>query len=356
MHDINFLSHYFPAPKFLDTPYVGIDISPLAVRMMEIIDRPSRRVGNYAEAPLQNPFAITEGASTEVKDILKKWKKEYKLEYVKASLPEEKAYLFDTEVEFGSEEKMRNAIEFSLEENVPLSGKDVLFDYRLIGESEKKGFIKVAVTVLPSQVIDAYHALFRECGLEPISFLIEAQAVSRALIGRGDKGTYLMVNIGKTRTGVFIASNGAVQFTSTVPIGSSDFTMALQNQLSLEESAAEILKEKKGLIRTDNNEALAPLLGVAQQFREEIEKVYVYWNKHHATPDAITSIQKVIVCGREALTPGFKEYLNQALKLPIETGNVWTNFASFDEYVPPLPLAHALNFSAAIGLALPENE
>jgi Tfp pilus assembly PilM family ATPase len=97
-------------------------------------------------------------------------------------------------------------------------------------------------------------------------------------------------------------------------------------------------------------------MGTAALFRQEIEKVYVYWNKHRSSVDASVSIQKVILSGKEALTPGFKEYLNQTLKLPIEVGNVWSNLASFDEYVPPIPLALSLNFGAAIGLALPENE
>jgi type IV pilus assembly protein PilM len=356
MNDINFLSKYFPAPNFLDMPYVGIDISPVCIRMMEIIDHPTRRVGRYAEIPLTTPFLITDGDHQEVKEILKKWKKEYKLEYIKATLPEEKAYLFDTEIEYTSEEKMRSSIEFSLEENVPLSGSDVLFDYRIISESEKKGFIKIAVTVLPTEVVSAYLELFHECDLQPISFLIEAQALSRALIQRGDQGTYLIVNINKTRTGVFIVSGGAVQFTSTVPIGSNDFTKTLEKELSISTTEAETLKEAQGFSRTGDNKILPPLMNTAALFRQEIEKVYVYWNKHHTSVDATVSIQKIILSGKEALTPGFKEYFNQTLRLPIEVGNVWSNLASFDEYVPPLLLTTALNFGAAIGLALPENE
>lgn len=355
MNDNNFLSRHFPAPNFLDTPYVGIDISPVAIRMIEITSHPSRKVGRYAELPLANPFIIT-GDTKEVKDILKKWKKDHKLEYVKVSLPEEKAYLFDTEVEFAADAKMRGSIEFSLEENVPLSGADVIFDYRLIGESQKKGFINVAVTVLPCDVVTAYLDLFHECDLKPISFLIEAQALSRALVPRGDQGTYIIVNISGTRTGVFIVSGGAVQFTSTLPIGSADFTKALVSKLALSEADAATLKESKGLMRVEGNPALDPLTNTATLFRQEIEKVYTYWTKHKSNTGPSALVQKVIITGREALVPGFREYLNQTLRLPVEVGNVWANLASFDEYVPPLPLPVALNFGAAIGLALPENE
>jgi type IV pilus assembly protein PilM len=353
-----FFSTYFPAPKFLDMSSVGIDISPLAIRMMEITDRSSLKVGKYAEANLKTPFVITDGDQREVKDILKKWKKDYNLTYIKASLPEDKAYLFDTEIEFGTEAAMRSSIEFSLEENVPLSGPEVIFDYRLIGESTKEGFVKVAVTVLPVGVVNNYLALFHECGLTPISFVTEAQGLSRALITRGDLGTYLIVNIHHTKTSVFIISKGAVQFTSTVAIGSLDFVKALQTQFSLSQEEAEKMKETKGFTRSEgqDKDILVALINTASVFRGEIEKVYLYWNKHRVSIDPTEAIQKVILSGKEALTLGFKEYLNQTLKVPTERGNVWLNVTNFDNYIPPLPLATALNFGTAIGLALPENE
>ena len=353
-----FFSTYFPAPKFLDMSYVGIDISPLTIRMMEITDRASLKVGKYAEANLTTPFVITEGDNKEVKDILKKWKKDYNLTYIKASLPEDKAYLFDAEIEFGTEAVMRSSIEFSLEENVPLSGPEVIFEYRLIGDGTKEGFVKVAVTVLPVGVVNSYLTLFHECGLIPISFVTEAQGLSRALIARGDLGTYLIVNIHHTKTSVFIISKGAVQFTSTVAIGSLDFVKTLQNQFPISQEEAEKIKEAKGFTRGEgqDKDILMVLIKTASLFREEIEKVYVYWNKHRVSVDKTQAIQKVILSGREANTLGFKEYLNQTLKVPTEKGNVWLNVTNFDNYIPPLNLATALNFGTAIGLALPENE
>ena len=335
---------------------VGIDISQLAIRMIEITGQSNLKVGKYAEAVLSTPFIISEGDQKEAKEILKKWKKDYKLEYIKASLPEEKAYLFETEIAFGDDTAMRGSIEFSLEENVPLSGAEVIFDYRLIGDGSKEGFVKVAVTVLPLEVVNSYLGFFHECGLTPVSFMIEAQALSRAIINRGDLGTYLIVNIHKTKTAVFIISKGAVQFTSTVPFGSLDFTKAIQTQLSITPEEANKIKETKGFTKSEDNQTLATLVSTASVFRQEIEKVYVYWNKHRVTVDPTEAIQKIILSGKEALTVGFKEYLNQSLKVPTEVGNVWINLGSFDDYVPPLPLPQALNFGTAIGLALPENE
>lgn len=356
MNDNNFLTRYFPAPNFLDTPFVGIDISPLSIRMMEIIDHPTLKVGKNAECSLTKPFSLTEGDQKEVRDILKKWKKEYDLEYIKASLPEDKSYLFDTEIEFGTEEKMRSSIEFSLEENVPLSGADAIFDYRLVGESQKKGFVKVAVTVLPRDVVNKFITFFHECDLKPISFQNEAQALARSLVKRGDKGTYLVVNIRSSRTGLYVVSKGSIQFTSTIQIGSMDFTKAIQNTSGLSKEQAAEFKEKKGYVLGGQKELPVAFASTASAFRQEIEKVYVYWVKHRSSVDPTETIQKIILSGREALTLGFKEYINQTLKITIEVGNVWTNMPPFDEYISPIALAPSLNFAPAIGLALPEKE
>lgn len=357
MKDKNIFFHHFPPPVFLEMPSVGIDISPTAMRFMEIIEHPALKVGKYSEQILTKPFSINSEDTSEVKEVLKKWRKEFGINFVKVSLPEEKAYLFKTDIELGTEAVMRSAIEFTLEENVPLSGAEAIFDYRIIGDHpEKKGFLNVAVTVFPRDVINSYLELFQTSGLTPVSFLIEAQALSRAIVKKGDKGTYLIVNINDTKTGVFIVSKGAVQFTSTVMIGAMDFTKALQKQFDITVAEAEKLKLTKGFMRSGDNETLGALISTASVFRQEIEKVYVYWNKHRSSTDPSESIQKILLSGRETLTLGFKEYLSQTLKIPTESSDPWSNMASLDEYIPPLPLASALVYTAAIGLALPENE
>jgi type IV pilus assembly protein PilM len=356
MKDNNLFSRYFPVPKILEMPWVGIDISPASIRCMEIISHPHPRVGSFAEVILKKPFAIGDTDHKEVKDILIKWKKEYGFHYVKVSFPEEKAYLFETQLELDTEEHMRSAIEFVLEENVPISGREAAFDFRLLGNKNEKGMINVAVTVLPKDTINSYLSLFEECGLTPISFLTEAQAVSRALINKESQDTYIIVNIGTVKTGVFIVSQGGVQFTSTFPTGSVDFTRELQKQLGVTMEEAEVLKSTKGLLWTGDAKVAGALLPMVSMLKDEVYKVSVYWSKHRSAQDPSIAIKKIILSGKESLMPGFREYIAQTLKTPTEVGNVWENLASIDEYIPPLSLSSAVGFASSIGLALPENE
>jgi len=103
-----YLTRYFPIPNYLDIPSVGVDISSLAIRFIEIIpNKENFSVGRYGHERLKNIFDITNPESREeVKNALTKWKDLYKLDFVEVSLPEEKAYLFKIDVPLSSEKEM----------------------------------------------------------------------------------------------------------------------------------------------------------------------------------------------------------------------------------------------------------
>ena len=333
-------------------PFVGIDISPTVIRLVEIAERPSLRVGRHQEVRLKETFSISEGNNEEVKEILKKWKKEYGLKYIKSSIPEDKAYLFQGEVPYGPDENMRSSIEFILEENVPISGAEAVFDYRIAGEGEKKGNSKVVVTVLPKNIIDAYEALFQECGLIPLSFIIEPQAFSRALIQRGNQNTYLIVHIGETKTCLFVVNQGIVEFTSTLSLGSADFTKAIIKQLNVSPEEAFNLKKTKGFSREGDQEVLSAIISTASVFRQEIEKVYDYWQTYRGSKNPSEKIHKIILSGKDAVTLGFTDYLSQNTKTETVVGSVWQNFGASTQKTPPIEEDEALDWAGAIGVAI----
>jgi type IV pilus assembly protein PilM len=352
------LEHYFPVPTYLSFPSVGIDVSPFAVRFMEIL--PSKKhfvVGRYAHERLKSEFKIGHPESMEeARKILLKWKKMYDLKFVEISLPEEKAYLFKINIPYDTDTNMRASIEFNLEENVPLNPTEAIFDYRIISPTSD-GNVSVAVTVLPIETVNEYVKFFESTEIIPISFLIEAQALAKAIITKNDKGTYFIINISENKTGLFVVSEGSVQFTSTLQMGGQNFTAALMRDLNISKEEAENVKKTKGLARTnENKEVFSALISTASALVEEIEKIYVYWHTHQEKENQNQNSQtkKILLCGKDSLMPGFKEYMNQSLRMEAEIANVWTNVASFEDYIPPISAHEAIDFGRAIGLALPK--
>ncbi len=352
----SFFDH-FPPPAFLDLPFVGLDISSKAVRVLELKHRNGQmEVGRFAERILTAPFeAQNVAGNEELKKVLQSLQREFKLHYVKTTLPEEEAYLFKTEVEEGTQDAMRTSIEFHLEENVPISGEEALFDFHLFKKKDTSHY-EATVTVLPKLTIENYTKLFLECNMEPLSFLLEPTAISRAVVKKGDSSAYIIANLGEVKTGISIVSDQAIQFTSTVNIGSESFTTAISKEFNVSLEEAEKLKKEKGLVREEeNNDVFFALANSVSVLKDEIERVFMYWHslQDRGDPDA-KKIVKVILCGKDSTLDGFRDHLAVSLKVPVELANVWENLFSFDEIIPPIAQADSVNYAACIGLLMPK--
>lgn len=354
---------FFPPPKFLEMPAVGLDLSDSAVTALELIRRKdSYVVGRFGRRALPSG-AISGGYVNDKEGViaeLTKLKDELHLDFVHASVSEEKAYLFKTSIPRVPSKEMRSVLEFKLEEHVPVPAAETVFDYTVIAPNghAPPDHIDVGVTVLPRKVVDTYTELLSVAELVPLSFEIEAQAIARAVVKGGDRGAHLIVNFGEEKTGLFIVSDAVVYFTSTVTIGGRNITEAFAKHLSVSrEEAEKIKRERTALFARADGELFFSLMNAVSALKDEVNKLSVYWRTHQdAGGDARKKIEKVVLTGRDAALPGFDEYLALSLSVPVEVGNVWRNICSFDDYIPPIPFDESLDYAAAVGLALPKSQ
>ena len=347
----------FPTPAFLRMPAVGVDISDKAIRYVAFKRKDGRlRVASFGERQLPSSLVGKENVAKEaaLKDILKKMRGEVGLYYVNASLPEEKAYLFKTEISETAKSEIRTTLELRLEEFVPLKASEAFFDYDLIPESgHTGGHLDISVSVLPKSTVNDYLGLFLASSLMPLSFEVEAQAVARSVIRKGDRRTHMLVNIGKTKTGLAIVSDEVVHFTSTIPIGGDSLTAAVEKHRNVSFAEAEKIKKELGLIASQKDtELFFSLMSILSVLRDEMNRLNQYWSTRKHINGEERKIDLVVFSGSEAALPGFDEYFSMSFRTPVELANVWTNVASFDEYIPPIPFVSSLDYAAAIGLGL----
>lgn len=345
---------FFPPPLFLQMPAVGLDISDVSMRFAELLEtRKGLVIGRFAEKTI--PRGIIESGEvkkpTDLRAILHDLKKEHDLEFVSVSLPEEKAYLFDLQLPKMKYSEIRGAVELSLEEYIPLKASEALFDYDI--EQETDTTIQVSVSATPRALVDGYLEAFSGTGITPISFEIEAQSVARSIIPEGDKNAYMIVDFGKTRTGLTIASNGFVQFTSTIPVGGRVLTEAIAKNLSVSFDDAEKMKREKGVLGFAENEELTlSLMTTISLLRDTINKHCAYWQTHDDYGKTRTPIQKIYLCGGDSNLTGFLNYLATGLSAPAELAQVMVNVNSLNQYVPEISFNDSLRYATAIGLAL----
>lgn len=355
------LSRFIPPPAYLTMPRVGVDVSDTSLKYVAFHPRSwsksEYKIRQWGDIPI--PTGVLQRG--QVKDpsqlvaVLKELKRESGAEFVSVSLPEERAYLFDTEIKRNTPLKeVRSLLEFRLEENVPIPSKDVFFDYSILPTTGNMKVVQVAVAAYARETIQQYYEACVSAKLRPVSFEVEAQAMARAVIPSDLPGAAMLVDFGKTRTGVGIAYKGTLLYTSTIDIGGDVLSQALRKVLGEKISESEItkLKNTQGLIRTiESSEVYDSLLSSISVIKDELATRMQYWHSRSSNNEE-RRISSIILCGGSANLKGLPSYFTEALKIPTVRGNVWENTFSLDHTIPPIDLRHSFGYATAIGLAL----
>lgn len=350
----NLFNRFFPLPKFFSEPIFGLDISDESLKFVEFIyTKDGIRVGRYGERIIP-PGVIESGKikdSKKMEEILTALRKEEKVQSVRVSLPEEQAYLFALKLEKLGLKNVLEGIELALEDHVPIVAEDAIFDYELVNENTQD--LEVQVTAVPKDIIENYLLIFKRSQISVKSFELEAQAVSRVVIKKGDMDTYMIVDFGKKRTGIFIVSKGIVVFTFTLDFGGVMLTAMIQKNFNVSFEEAEKMKKKYGLGRnTDNKEIFAVLLNSASVLRDEIVKHFLFWQTHkNEQGENNPPIKKIIFCGGDSSLIGLADYISISMKSTTEIANVWINILNTENYIPEMSLNQSLAFATALGLA-----
>ncbi len=350
-----FLFQFFPPPNFLMTPSFGFDLSDKSLKFVELIEtKKGIKIGKYGEREIS--AGIIESGKIKnrekLKEILASLRKEEGIKFVRVSLPEEQVYLFTLRLEKAGLKKIREAIELVLEEHVPISAKEAIFDFDLIKEDPEG--LDIQVAVVPKSIIEDYMSIFKDVSISVQSFEAETQAISRAVIKKGDPETYLVVDFGHDRTGIFIVSQGIVVLSSTFDIGGAALNKMIQKNFNISPEEAEKMKRQYGLERNaQNKEIFAVLLNSASVLRDEVARYLLYWNTHkNEEGKRYPLIKKIILCGGDSNLTGFSEYLSVSTRNKVEMANVWINITKTEENIPEISFSQSLRFAPAIGLAL----
>ncbi len=350
-----FFFKFFPAPKFLVVPSFGLDISDESLKYVELLDTVNGiRMGRYGERII--PAGIIESGKIKdpkrMEEILATLRKEVGITSVRVSLPEEQVYLFQLKLAKVGLNNIKEGIELALEDHVPIRAEDAIFDYETVEENEQN--LEVQVSTIPESVLENYLSIFGHSNIKVQSCELEAQAISRAVIKDGDLGTYMLVDFGKKRTGIFIVSKGLVMFTFTLDLGGAMLTEMIQKTTKLSFEEADKMKQEYGLQRNlENKEIFSVLLNSISVLRDEIVKHFIFWQTHKDEEGKSNPpIEKIIFCGGDSNLVGLADYISVSMKTPVEMANVWVNISNEKDYVPEMSFRQTLAFATAIGLAL----
>lgn len=315
----------FPVPEFLLLSTTGIVITDTDTKFVQLRREIFGDGFELAHATkVANPKGVVESGlinnPAELVPILKKLASHYHISYARASLPDEKAYLFTTTISWVPSLGLRDAVAFIVEENVPMSLSESIFDFEVISEDKNTDEIKVTVSVLPKSIVSTYITAFESAGITPISFDIESQAIARAVIRHGDKRPNLIVNLSLKKTGFYLIEEGVVQFSTT---------------------------SAYGVDGVNSPENLSNL-------KAEMRKVLIFWStRTDKLGKSGQKIEKIVLCGLGASSKDFVDKLMSESDIPYVLADVWLNTSS---KVPEMLFNESLDYASAIGLVLPSEK
>lgn len=346
----------FPPPSYLAPAVAGIDISTSGIKIATLAEK-SRglELADYDELPLpagtvvdgemRDPSAVVKG--------LAELAGKHRIRMANIALPESRGYLFEADVPGASLAEARVAVERRLDEYVPLPSAEVAFS---IAPLPKAGDAHRVVGVGYSRrVVEDSLAALDEAGIRTRAIESETFALPRALLPHGNNDTVLIIDIGKTTTKLLVATGRLPRYVTTLDIGGHALTLAVEKHFGVSEEEAKRVKAERGIVSgVGNEEYLAAMLSTVSVIRDEIAKRLAYWQSRPETVAANDPVTRAILVGGNATVLGLPEYLQTSLKIPVELGDVFANFAPREAWLPPLEYTESLAYGTAIGLALRE--
>ncbi len=346
---------FFPTPSFLVPNSFGLDLSDESLKFVKLI-RTSKGIKLAKYGEMKIPTGVIESGrikdTKRLEDILSTWKRENKVDSVRVSVPEEQVYLFKLYLLKEGLKSVREAIELSLEEHIPVPAPEAVFDYEILTQDENS--LELQITAISKNVIDNYLEILDHNNISLSAFELEAESIARAVVSRGDKETYMIVDFGEKRTGIFIISDGVVVFTSTLDFSGEMLNQAIVKSFKVNMEEAEKIKRQYGLKRDASNREVFPvLLNSVSILRDEVSKHLLYWQTHKDEKGKTNPlIKKIILCGGGSNLTGLTEYFSVSLKIPTELADVWQNINMVDKKIPEMTFRESLSFAPSLGLAL----
>lgn len=226
------------------------------------------------------------------------------------------------------EEEMNTMVRFEIEQYLPIMFDDYVIEYKILEifseENIKKG--RITVAALPKTIAEDYLKLVKELNLIPVALDMNSNAVSKLYESKVtinnenssfDK-TVAVIDIGHNHINLNMISNGVLEFSRVIPVGSSeiDTTIANMSNVSLEEAEKRKI-ENSNLNNINNLISLEMLNDVVKDsvntWMQEIRRLFRYYKNIKRE----NKIEEIYLYGGGADIKGLEDYLEKELDIPV---------------------------------------
>ncbi|MFZ1360910.1 MAG: type IV pilus assembly protein PilM [Candidatus Saccharimonadales bacterium] len=333
--------------------FFGLDISPTAVRVMQLTPAGHDRWGlkHYGYAPLDSKIAASDSAEARNRlgEVITTvvGQSGIKTKNVAIGLSSHKTFVTVVDMPILSDAELRGTIKYQIDQYVPMSMDEVKVDWVTLGQSLHDPLQQEVLLASTAIEYSEDRLEFVEgLGFDVIAAEPDSIAVTRALLPRGVSDARVIVDIGETSTNVVMTCGDTPRLVRTIPNGLATLVRAAVQNLSIEEDQAHQFITKFGLAKDKLEGQVAHALqNTLDGFVSEVTKSTKFFQTRYPH----ITIGGVIVSGYAGSIPKLDDYIGKATQLPVSAGNPWQYIDIPAGSKKPTELS--AKFAVAIGLA-----
>lgn len=326
---------------------VGLDIGSSTFRIAQLKSADDKPLlVNYASIKTADGL-VNEGEIIDIESVSKVlaafWRDNKIAEKrVVVGVANQKVVVRVIEMPLMSEAELRSAIQYQINDYIPIPLEEAIIDYQIISKhenSEQNKMMDVLVVAARKDMVENTVAAIRGAGLKPVIVDVSSLAFARAVMRDEpekvldeveNKGATALINISSSLTDIVVVEDNVPRFTRISGIGGKVFTEAIVEQLGVSREAAEELKTKIGLPPigkqsvaidvephlTQYAEAVHNIL--EQEMSRFIAEIRRSLDYYVVQATNVKRIEKIIVSGGGARLKNFLEHLRENLMMECE--------------------------------------
>jgi type IV pilus assembly protein PilM len=250
-----------------------------------------------------------------------------------------------------SEEELKKAIIFELEDHIPFKPEEVYLDFRIVGDDPNSpNRMRVFLVATKKDVLDKRVELIQKADLEPRVITMDALAMMNTLYFNypsKDKTNITFLNVGEKITNLIICREKVPYFVRDTRFGGEAITTLLETKLDLDKKAAEELKYNLKNAPEDTSKMIKTTLATL------LNEIFVSIDFFENLTEQ--KIDEIYISGGSSQLWGLREFLGGYLGLEIITLDPLKNFTFSPNIAKDSILKLSPHLSVAIGLALEKN-
>lgn len=297
---------------------LGLDIGTYSIKVAEV-ERgfKSFDLVHFYERPVQynDVLTVEESLTAAIQAVLEDnglaW------DEIVCAIPGSKIATRLITLPFGNMRKIDQTVEFELEEFIPFSLDQVVFDYN--ATIINKNLSKVMVAYSSKADFVKHLTVLNNAGVDPRIICVEgAELINLMYFGLvPPEGSYAIIDVGHTKTTVTIGKGKKLILTRTIPIAGKKINDVIHSRLHIPIDEAARLKVEAGHLSAEDETQVDELTkGINESIKTVIDELLIHVRQTFFSyrDEEGEYVSGIYLCGGTSRLPGLDTYFSYKLR------------------------------------------